>query len=201
MKKFSLGSLACAVALAVSPAVLVGQTLDFTGGGVTVTGTFTLVSSPIGTIPLDYNFATFNGTVSGSNLGSSVVVTLDPVGTSTAPGGDVSSPGGGVNNQFYPDQNGTAGGITGAAYLDGWGLLLMDANGDEINIFGNGGGSYYFYDDVYIGPGNYTLYQGTVSSGSLTVPESGSAGMLMLCGFCLAGVFSLRGQVVRVEKC
>lgn len=198
MKRFSLVSFAMAGALAIAPAAVIGQSynfLQFTGGTTTVTGTFTLVNPAIGTSPLDYNFATFNGTIVGSNLnsGGSVAVTLDSAYGSTTPGAaGLGFPGGGDgDNQFYPDANATAG-VTGPpAFLDGNGLVLTDSNGDIINIFANGGGSYYFFDDVYVGPlpTDFNSFQGTVSNGSLIVPEYGSVSMLIICALGLAGAF------------
>jgi hypothetical protein len=200
MKKLSLAFFTIGAALAITPAPLIGQSynfLEFTGGGTTVTGTFTLVTPAIGTSPLDYNFATFNGTITGSNLdsGASVAVTLYSAYGSTIPGGSgpgFSIFGGSGNNQFYPNADATAGGVTGPpAYLDNYGLVLTDANGDIINIFANGNGSYYFFDDVYNGPGpdDFTPWQGTVSNGSLAVPEYGALSMLILSALTLAGGF------------
>ena len=205
MKKFSLVSFAVIAIVAIAPATLIGQSynfLEFTGGTTTVSGTFTLVNPAIGTSPLDYNFATFNGTITGSNLdsGAPVAVTLYSAYGSTTPGGSgpgFSIFGGSGDNQFYPNADATAGGVTGPpAYLDNYGLVLTDANGDIINIFANGNGSYYFFDDVYNGPGpaDFTPWQGTVSDGSLMVPEYGALSMLILCALTLAGGFFFKAR-------
>lgn len=204
MKKLSLAFFTIGTALAITPAPLIGQSynfLEFTGGGTTVTGTFTLVNPAIGTSPLDYNFATFNGTITGSNLdsGAPVAVTLDTAYGSTTPGAcgpGFSVFGGCGNNQFYPNADATAGVSGPPAYLDNDGLVLTDANGDIINIFANGNGSYYFFDDVYNGPGpdDFTPWQGTVSNGSLAVPEYGALSMLILSALALAGGFFFKAR-------
>jgi hypothetical protein len=192
MKQFSLALLACATALAI-PQLALGETysLDYNSPTITLTGTFTLAYPAIGTNPLDYNFASFTGTMVNNNGqgGPSGPVFLDSLGTSTTPGGNFFWPppnpwGWDTNNQFYPDQDGTAGGISGSAYVDYYGLMLTDSNGDLINIFGDGGGVYTLSDQM----NQPSLPSLDDVYGSLTVsPEPSTLPELLLGVLGLAG--------------
>jgi hypothetical protein len=191
MQKLSLVSLACTTALAIFPATLVGQTTDFT---------FTFHSE----LPT-YDVS---GSLMGTEIGNSGVYIITS-GSGTFTDGasapvDITlyaAPNVGVQNTspagfFYYDDLVTPGNPIGQI-LDNNGLLFTE-NGDtsiEINLYQNPSG----LPGLNMDDGEDNV-AGVITPGTfnISVPESGSLSMLVLCGFGLAGGLFFRDRQPRM---
>jgi hypothetical protein len=184
--KVSLGLLALGAALAIAP-VASAQSYDFSfnttlpGGNTTITvnGIFTV--TPIVGSDVDAITAfTGNWVNTDPNDPAQGAFSLNLAGSTSTPGSYVYSPSGSfiTNNQFYPNGDGTAGNAGAPSYFDDYGVLL-NVDGYEANIWGNGVSTYQSYDSF-----NETAY-GTITVSPVTVPESGSLSTLALSALAL----------------
>jgi hypothetical protein len=177
MKKVSLVSLACAMALAIFPAVLVGQTADFTytytdTQGLSASGTLT------GTLLAPGEYDITSGTIditSGGAVQGSGVLVSNPA----APGSSTTIVG---NTQYtyddllFPTSN-------PQLDIDG---LLFDLNGVTVNIWGSGVSEYQAVegDSVFNDNGSGTF-------NAVNAPEGGAALLYLLVagGACFGAMF------------
>jgi len=177
MKKVSLVSLACATALAIFPAVLVGQTADFTytytdTQGLSASGTLT------GTLLAPGEYDITSGTIditSGGAVQGSGVLVSNPA----APGSSTTIVG---NTQYtyddllFPTSN-------PQLDIDG---LLFDLNGVTVNIWGSGVSEYQAVegDSVFNDNGSGTF-------NAVNAPEGGAALLYLLVagGACFGAMF------------
>jgi hypothetical protein len=195
--KVSLGLLALGAALAISP-VASAQGYDFSfnttlpGGNTTimVNGIFTV--TPIAGSDVDA-ITSFSGNWVNSdpNDPAQGAFSLNLAGSTSTPGSYVYSPSGSfiTNNQFYPNGDGTAGNAGPPSYFDDYGVLL-NVDGYEANIWGNGVSTYESYDSF-----NETAY-GTITVTPL--PESGSQSMLALSALALAVTLYFKARQSRL---
>ncbi len=170
MKTFSLGLLALATALAISPVAL-AQTYNFsyTSGGYSGSGWLVAGGGFSGGLNVASGDLVFNGE-DFSLLANST------------PGQAIYSPSGAfiIDNLLFPSA-GASGGL-----LDNYGLLFVDAaQGVELNIWGNGiVNGYSLYKWVR---GNYVIEDsGTFN---ITTPEYSDLSMLLLSALTLVGGF------------
>jgi hypothetical protein len=107
------------------------------------------------------------------------------------------------DNEYYPISSNTssAPGAAGSVFDSGGGILIYTAGTNAntyannettygVNIWGNPGGSYNFFEESW--PGNGV--SGGAQAGNANVPESGSLSMLLLCVLGLAGAFFYKGR-------
>ena len=171
MRTFPLALLACATALAISPAALVAQSWNFTYNDGTVVATGTLTGTEIGsTGTYDVESGTIT-LVGGPVVGSG---TLDP--DPNAPGGvytyqNPPNSGGAnftIDNVFSPNSN---------PQLDGYGLLFTV---DNIPVS--------IANSLYGGPpipNSYVIFEGNwlyVGVSPTFVPEGGASLLYLLIG-------------------
>jgi hypothetical protein len=181
MKKVSLVSLACATALAISPAVLVGQTVDFSytysdSQGVSASGTLT--GTLIAPDEYDITSGTISITSGGAVQGSGGVLLSNP----NAPGTTTNTTlaGGGTyltyDDLLFPGSN---------PQLDGNGLLF-DLNGVAVNIWGDGVSEYQAFEGNYLFNDN-----GSGTFNAVNAPEGGAALLYLLVagGACFGAMF------------
>src|ERR1017187_994492 len=194
MKKFSLISLACAAALVICPAALVGQQYNFTATGVegngqdiSITAVLTLTSLGGG----EYLLTGATGSV------------LDPWGNTDTITGVAT----GYVDPFGQDNLVTipaafaAGGSSSLFYFDGNGILLTtNAPGYDVGVSPNEyyqNGNYQFADNGLNGSVTYPIvgnwpYNTTDVTVSLTpVPEGGASSLYLLLagGACFGAMF------------
>jgi hypothetical protein len=199
MKKLTLISLAVAAALAISPAVLLGQSENFTinidNNGIELIGSGTISTAQTylnvggGTATDGYLVTSFTGTLNVTGAPANGTVTFVP---STNDGGNFIVDGViQADDLLFPanDVNGTASG-----YLDNSGLVV-GVGGYYANIFtgssiypGAAGLPYWvYYSGGFNIPTVPTPTDPLVSS--VSVPEYGSLSMLLLSIAGLAGGF------------
>ena len=206
MKKLSLVSFAVTAALAISPALLLGQSENFTisidNNGVVFTGSGTISTATTysavaggGTATDGYLITSFTGNLSfisppaPANPPYTGPVTLVP---STNPGGNF------VVSDIMADNllfigNDVRGAGTG--YFDNSGLIVA-GGAYYMNIMtgqsiypGSAGLPYWvFYNDN----GTYQWQTDATTPAVITVPEFDSLSMLILCILALAGAFCFK---------
>jgi len=187
MKKLSLVSLACAAALAVCPAVLLGQSYDFTisGSGISATGVLTVQAT--GNPSVD-EIIGISGTYSDGSIVGAAITGLYP-DPSYTPIED-------SNHLFYFDNLFDPSGTGGS--LDAYGMVFDIAGGDYVGMCSGAG----CVDGGHPGPynlnvvdttGNYTHNNSGVgvTFTPLSAPEGGASSLyLVLAGaVCFGAIF------------
>ena len=181
MKTFSLGLLALATALAISPVALAQATYNFTFSftGVGFSGQGSLVGV-LGSTPGTYYITGGTGTFTNSSGSDtySLFANHNQPGTAYSPSGF-----------FIYDDKVTPG--TVGLILDVDGLLFIDSRGSELNLWGNG----------VKGNGTDTWYTWYLNSGyngggtfSITVPEYSGLSILLLSALTLVGGFIFQAR-------
>jgi hypothetical protein len=210
MKKLSLISLAVAAALAICPAALVGQTLDWSVDANGITGSGTVSVVPNG-VPGVYNITNMGGTFADTNLGevfSGTVIGIDPsyLGETYPPSYSLSSPSPDTAGDLYDELlylngsgspssniNGVPGNGGGQEDAAGFIFNVQTTSGVyEVQIYQNGSTPYDFTvnpDGSYQGPP-----YGTPTN--FSVPEGGAALLYMLLagGACFGVMFFSRNR-------
>ena len=196
MKKVSLVSLACATALAIFPAILVGQQIDFSinGSGISASGTITVATTAT---PGVDEITGISGTYSDSN-GSVPVVDAaitglypDPSYTPIQDSYHLFQ----FDNLLYTSGN-------GGLYLDNNGMLFVIANGDEVGVCGTScatttNGTAFSYNLDREDSGNYQENNEGVGV-QFSAPEGGATLLyLLLAGATCFGAmfFSSRSRI------
>jgi hypothetical protein len=165
-------------------------------GTYTLSGDFT-TSTTLTPGTSGYNITSFTGTFTDTAISYTGAASLYPgLGTDssylTSLNGQFT-----YDNQFYP--GGTAPSDASGADFDNNGLLLLvGPTGSPqyiVSLFGSNGPTISLYGQTY-GEWWYNLGWNTVPADALniTVPESGSQFMLVLCGFGLAGGFFYKAK-------
>jgi hypothetical protein len=198
MKKLSLISLAAAAVLAISPAALVAQQVDFTfttdNGAASGTGIFDITE--VGTSDV-YQISLISGTFTDTNNGLALtnesIASLYPASYSSSSPTVVGSLPVYADNLFYP--TGGAPSINGSpagGVLDTYGLLFTLANGDLVNVTGlgaNDGPEMSVIDST----GSRILDQGD-DRYRYSVPEYGTLSMLALSFVGLGAGFFFKAR-------
>ena len=194
MKKFALGSLAVAAAIAVSQAALADSfySFNFSDNDITVSGEFVTSDAVIPSYPGAQQILSFTGTITDTNGGGAPwngAVSLYS-GTAFFNTPDFN----GVDNWFHPTGNGSIEGASGFQYFDGGGLVLSVIGGnDEWSIFGEGGGTYGNYPGT--GGDGYRDYVDGVPGSDLSISAPDGGTTLALLGLAIAGLAGLRRKL------
>jgi hypothetical protein len=214
MKKFALVSLAIAAALAVSPAVMFGQTWDWSASSNGLVGSGTITATPDGSVAGAWDVTGMTGTFSNSNtsLGdpafSGSVVSLTGInGEAATPSYNINSPSVDALTDYYDDLlylhytspasnlDSTPTGGSGGGQLDSGGLVfnvLDPGNGEfEIQLQQISSANYAF---IVTSSGGYSTqgYYGTLTT-NFQVPDGGTT--LVLLGLAVAGLAGLRRKL------
>jgi len=197
MKKLSLISLAAAAVLAISPAALVAQQVDFTftaDDEAVGTGIFNITE--VGTSDV-YQISLISGTFTDTNRGLALsnesIASLYPASYSSSSPTVVGSLPVYADNLFYP--TGGAPSINGSpagGVLDTYGLLFTLANGDLVNVSGLGANDGPLMT-VIDSTGSRILDQSD-DRYIYRVPEYGTLSMLVLSFVGLGGGFFFKAR-------